>query len=491
VADFEWLSNNLDISYPFKTPAPSFDLGGTQTSLGQLIADAVIYTSLTPETNWKLYLIDLTFDWPNAPSSGEIRIRTAAGTTYTLTGADIDTTFNAYIYGRWLVTEWVRTSADDNWTYDMVVRLLWAVNPLSGLATLTKSETDWTDDAWFEDAVIHQGPQRVRKAYYKTGEVYTSLGAELNLAGRFNTDIKVKDPTDNTGFRDIDTVGQEVRPATVLRVDMVPGAGEGKYLRCAPVELRTINGLGPDTQGNFHLHLKDCYWLERPLDSAPIVGGEQVDQSATVYPNRLQLHNACEECCACSDYVRVYENLSTLWTMAQSVSNRLYQSLAAYNALRASFLLRTKGGQPVVKLSLVGNRGYTLSLAVVVINGGTDVIAASDTIKVQITFTCTLEDAVITYIDKTGILLEPDNEQQALDPDGVNNELDFSGIEMASGNKLIWTGSYVVAFTEGSSSSYPALSENTVTATARLFINDVEVDSDNRSAELKSVEMHE
>lgn len=487
--DFAWLSNNLDIAYPFKTPAPVITLNSKQYHLGNLIADAAIYLSTTDATSWKLYSLTLTFNWPSAPTSGVITIKSATGSEITFDPTS-GATFNAWLYGDWLVTEWTKevTTPDGFSDYDAVVRLLWAQAPLVSETSFDKNESDWGDPAWFEDGLVKNGPNRVRRAFYKVGDYYFPLGSELLLNGGFNTDLLIKTAGDDTGFRADTVAPPPVRAETTLLLRMVPDAGMGKYLRCTPQdELKTINGLGPDEWGNFHLAPIDCYWLERPLASVPTMTGGQVDQTALVEPHKLQLHNACYECCSCADYVAVYENLSLLWSMAQGVSKRIYSMLDKYKSLRLEFLNRTKGGALIIKAGLVSSPGFSLSVAILIINGGDEVIQQDDTLKARLRFKLAPDEFDVAYVDKTGVAIPPGGDRLYLDPAAKDDnifELDFTTSTMLPGQQALWSGHFTVEPNETI-----ARTDANVTVTADLQLNGSTVDSDTKAAELKAAEM--
>lgn len=491
--DFDRLSNNLDIAYPFQTPAPVFTLGAVQRSLGNIIADATIYTSIEDDVSWKLYSFDLTFGWPGPPTLGVVRIKSDAGHDLAIDGLHSDTDFNAWVYGRWLVTEWVKVveTVGGFTDYDLVVRILWSVDELTAFGSLAKSEADWVNSAWFEAGIVRQGPRRVRRAFYKVGNFYFPLRTELKLAGGFNTDLDVKQAGDAAGFQaDVDEAGSAARPETTLLLAMPPGGGIGKYLRCEPQGfLRTINGLGPDAQGNFHLNPKDCYWLERPLLTVPVVGGEQVDQEATVHPNRLQLRSACEACCSCEAYVDVYETLEELWALAGGASARIYQMLEEYKDLRIEYLVRTKGGQLVVKAGLVSSPGFSLNVAVLVVNGGDEDVAMTDEMTVEISFVTSPDDFGVEYVDKTGQLTVPPGARRAFDPvetDDDTFELTLTGVALAPGNQALWVGQFTVS----PSASTSRVASN-VTVTETLTVSGELKDADNKAAELKPAEERE
>lgn len=128
----------------------------------------------------------------------------------------------------------------------------------------------------------------------------TLVGAELLLTGGHNADLEVADATAN-GVVD-----------TEITVTLEPGAGEGVYPCTAQeteLEITTLNGVTPDTHGNLVMATESCYRLTRPVvrisDGPP--------PRATVTPHTLALHDDCQPCCDCEDFVRVYEAIAQQW----------------------------------------------------------------------------------------------------------------------------------------------------------------------------------
>jgi len=439
--DFNWLSNNLDISYPFVAPSPIVTIGAP-VDLGHLVADAVLYTSEETEARWRLDALDLTFDWPNPPAHGTVTVRNDAGFNRQF----FDSEFHAYNYGRWVVTEWVvsRETFDGFTSYDFVLRLLWSRDDIEGYGGIALAAPA-LDASWFEQAVVHQGPARVRRTFFKAGVFFEPLGSELLLAGGFNVDLGVKTTGDDIGFRDDAAEVAPTRPETVLRLDATPGGGIGRYLRCAPADLlRTLNGLGPTEQGDFLLDPRECYRLEKPIEVGPIIGGDEVDETAMLYPHRVALINNCKECCSCEDYVLVYENLQRLWLLAQGASRRIYTVLDQYKTTRALFLVKTGAGSITLSAGMTSSRSFTLHLSIIFVNGTATPVSGIIAFPVEVT---TAPAGLIgEYIDKTGIFRDATGTTRPLDIDGSwpSFAVTADGVIMPPGSMVAWSGAFAV-----------------------------------------------
>lgn len=478
--DFNWLSNNLDISYPFATPAPVVTIGAP-VNLGHLVADAVLYTSEETDARWRLDMLGLTFDWPNPPTHGTVSIRNDAGIARPLLNSE----FHAYIYGRWVVTEWVtsRETIDGFISYDTVLRLLWSKDAIEGYASIGLVAPA-LDASWLEQSVVHQGPARVRQAFYKAGDFFEPLGSELRLAGGFNVDLGIKTTGDDVGFRDDAAETAPTRPETVLRLDAIPGGGTGRYLRCAPVDLlRTLNGLGPTEQGDFLLDPRDCYRLEKPLESGPVVGGDEVDETGVLYPHRMALGNSCKECCSCEDYILVYENLQRLWLLAQGVSRRIYAVLDQYKETRALFLVKTGAGGITLSVGMTSSRSFTVHLSIVFVNGTDEPI--SGIILFPIAFTTAPDGLIGEYIDKTGTFRDATGTTRPLDIDGTwpSFTVTADSVILPPGSMVAWSGAFAIK--KHASIIRPGAS---VTAEVVGIVNGQQRDDAIVSGELKAAE---
>jgi hypothetical protein len=93
---------------------------------------------------------------------------------------------------------------------------------------------------------------------------------------------------------------ESLRTTTSLTYSANPGDGPGRYPGCQSPDavIRTINGQGPDTRGNFTLAAGDCYYVRQPL-------GTGTSGLAVPVPSTLVMGNDCGPCCDCNDFVNV------------------------------------------------------------------------------------------------------------------------------------------------------------------------------------------
>jgi len=118
----------------------------------------------------------------------------------------------------------------------------------------------------------------------------------------------------------VGTTDSEIRPATTITIDAIPGEGSGNYkpddtdCAAAATTLKTINGVSPNTYGNFLIGSSDCIWLT----------------SDTAH-NELRLHNDCRLCYDCTDVFGSYQNLYDLNTYAINLRKRIADLCTVYS----------------------------------------------------------------------------------------------------------------------------------------------------------------
>lgn len=473
--DFEWLSNNLFVSYPFATPAPKAELAtpGMPSSssslssssspsavppdlvdLGTVFTDAVLYTSDMIAERAKLTAMSMLFHWPVLPSHGRCKIEFESGFEIDFDFANPEVDFRAELYGRWLVVEWKMIDTSPlllpnigaQSVRDVVCRFLISREKVEGLDRLNLDLSDV--DAWLESSVIHTGPQRVRRSFLKIGNYLFELNNALMLEPGFNVNLTFRQPGDPDY---IPPAEDAVRQTKTILVDAIPGAGKGRYLRCIPdPAIRTISNVGADNRGNTELDLRDCYWLERPVTSGPTPTppGSQVQESATIEPHTLKARNACEECCPCSEYVSTYQSLQTIWQEALDVSARLQQILADYVALRQLMIDLGAGDDPSIKVVTRSREGFVIDVSFMFINGST-ALESDARIVFDILLSMTPSDFTVEYVGGSGIFSAPGGySNQAIDPDEVSGgdgsqwELEFTDMNVPIAGAINWTGSF-------------------------------------------------
>jgi hypothetical protein len=178
--------------------------------------------------------------------------------------------------------------------------------------------------AFFPNAVIDERtvtilPDRLRSLTVVLDN-FRRTGVEFHAG--YNVSITPDYPTPVDGGRQV----------TRLNFVATPGAGLGLFPGCEPEPLviRTFNGVGPTTEGDFFMSATDCYWVRRPtvvvgagvtLPTNEVLPGSSPTSnlphpaagSARNLPGwptngspalaHLQVGNDCIACCDCPDYV--------------------------------------------------------------------------------------------------------------------------------------------------------------------------------------------
>lgn len=439
--DFEYLSNNLFISFPFKTPAPLVMIGPDEIDLGSLFADAHIFTSdVTPR---QLRLKSLTLDTTTLPPTAGVVVLADQNGDDFITLDEVVATFRVEEYGRWTVVEWTQTITELNGLTgaSTVIRFLLSSELLADLV-MPLSIVTALDEGFFEDARIKQGPPRVTRFFLKIGEtLFPVAGDRLILENGFNIEIKEKEVTDDIGFQAEPFSPSEVRPKQILQWNAVPGAGRGQFLRCQPRDvIRTLNGVGPNERGNVNLRPNECYWWEIPLINPPVdVDGQQVTQEGNAVPATLQLHNACVECCSCEAFAAAYQNLLNLWNRARAAAARIDAIRVDY----ADLIGDIGSAEPAVQVIAKSRAGFTVDVSVLV-TPGADGIEAESTITLVLTLDPTPGALILKYIDGSGLLNTSDETNLALDPVGGGGSytIQLQDFTLTSSGFISWTGSF-------------------------------------------------
>ena len=335
-AIFEWYRSNQTTAYPFASRQVE--------NIHELFVDAAVYHRLerTRESDLRLHYYKLI-----APAAVELRF--ADGTILTsLVDGGVGVAYQKVTFGAYSIYEWRRsTVTGEGFTdEDIVVRLVTFTEKEAALPTEL-----FPADGTLIASLINPRVKRVRRLFVKR-----ALTGEIDLV----THDKVRfEAGNNLEFvRDEGIAGAETdtrEPATVI-VNAEPGLGAGEDLRCAGQEgIKRINGIEPDARGNFKLEGSLCSWFERPMRNPgppvhphtdntlePADAQWPYDAPTATGPG-LIMHQDCEACCACEDYVNAYQSMQTLWTRAQAVAARIAQIQQTYNQLCA--LVNAGAGQ--------------------------------------------------------------------------------------------------------------------------------------------------
>lgn len=190
------------------------------------------------------------------------------------------------------------------------------------------------EEAILDERAVYRIPRRVLSMCVRNGATTTpkATGAFVFLNG-YNTEIATADPT-STDFR----------TNTAVTFAAVPGSGLGRYIDCTESlgskPITRINGVGPDSFGNFLLSSSDCLWARRPTTYA----GDIPSPSTTA---QLQIGADCGPCCSCNEYAataKYMNDTSTRYRLigqrADGVRRNHEQNIERWNAQRTCSLLQ-------------------------------------------------------------------------------------------------------------------------------------------------------
>lgn len=371
--DFDFLSNNLQLAYPFKDIVTVTRPSGS-ADIRPLVAAIRVYT-------YDQRLADLYVDEVDLRSSDNFYTLDTA--SLTLRWSDDDSQFtltngvNAIAkvvkYGAWVVVRWRHTSMD------FVFHIVFPLAAVETGATYTMRFWKQTDDVTVLAALVKQGPEKIRRVYIKRGNTLTQIagpGDELSVQPGFNMELDQGEAADTT----------EGRKLTRVAINAVPGAGLGRYLICRGNEyLLTLNGVGPDDVGNVALAPEECYWLDIPIASGPSPVTPEIhniSREATLRPNQVRLRNSCGPCCSCEDYVATYDHLRSIWNKARAVASRINVLRGRYGAA-VNTLNEVQPTDDVLTLFQTSDTEFTVR--VTAWNNSADLIEDSITITLEFT----------------------------------------------------------------------------------------------------------
>jgi len=425
--DFDFLSSNLQIAYPFLWDVTVARPSGN-VSLVDLMAALRLYTSDSREAELYIDEIDLrSNDNFVTLSTAMVELRWSDGITMTLEDG-VTATAQVVKYGLWVVVTWRRTETGQ------LPTVLQIVFPLAAVAAGSpETYRFWklSEDVEVLSALVKQGPEKVCRVFVKRGSELvqvTGPGEQVVVQPGFNMQVVAGDLVLSGGRR-----------LTTVAVDAVPGAGKGRYLRClGNAYLLTLTGVPPDSIGNAKLNPQECYWLERALSQAPTplaATSHGFTQAGALLANELQLHNACGPCCSCADYVAAYERLRTIWDRAKVTSAKFYELRTKYNELIAQYEAIT--AQLHDLLTLTQYRDDSIVVLIALTND--TAVPIVDDVVVDITIT-TPDGVTYSYYDGSGFMKSSreSGSQDPSDPDGSPSLTFDSGISV--GGTLYWTG---------------------------------------------------
>lgn len=329
--EFEWLTSNTRIAYPFVDRVTD-PVGSDGKPFSDLVVDAYLAYPADEVQDIRLYALS-----DPAAVSVSVEFRYADGS---VAFNSIGSAFKKSTLGSWTLLEWMSTAGAARLLLltEKIAQFTWPVAP---------------DNAYLVGHTL-QPIQSFVNTLTAEGHTYDGV---IELISGYNVDLSVVPPL---------IEGTSARKRTQIQIDAEPGGGLGTYPDCefeAP-SIFTINGIGPDGQGNFLLNPVDCYRGQIPITN-PLSGPPW-----RFLPNAFKLFNDCSPCCECEDYIYVYDELlRRVYELAKTVSDRFYKVRddyrALYDKIEAQKACREK---PRIDLKLVGRHGWCVAVQLIVFN---------------------------------------------------------------------------------------------------------------------------
>jgi len=381
--DFDFLSSNLYIAYPFRDSVIVSRPDG-DVDIDSLVAAIRVYTY--DQRNADLYLDEVdvrSSDGFSTLDTAKLELHWSDdGVTFVLEDG-VTATARVVVYGTWVVVTWRHS------TEDFVFHIVFpsdAADEESSSSSPSGSSSGpyvtfrlWKkdDDILILASLVKQGPKKIKNVYTKQGSTLTKVagpGEEFSIQPGFNMEIA-------QGSADDEDTGRKL---TRVAINAVPGAGLGKYLICSGDEyLFTLNGVGPDDNGNLKLGPEECYWLDIPVKSGPTPiqnPDHNIASVATLESNQVRLRNACGPCCSCEDYLKAYDHLRDIWNRAKLVAARINSIRGEY----ASLVEQIAANQPQDDILFISQVGNQLTVQVSVWNDSTE--PTTDSITITLVF---------------------------------------------------------------------------------------------------------
>jgi hypothetical protein len=343
MAQFEWESSNLHISYPFTQPGIA--------GLNDVIVDAVVIDT-QQSLQVCLRMLDIV-DWDYSDILGSF---TYSDDTSFFAGSP---SVEIWPYGQWVLVRFFEAGKE--------IQLI-----LDGAHALPISITGRYP---FVARVQECDPKSISSIQVTDGETSVTyvLTGDIYLEGGYNVQLQ-----------------QVIRSGTAaLSIGAQPGSGLGLYpSQCTPSPvLRSFNSVRPDAHGHFVFNATDCYRMIIPTYASP--------DPAIFNPElfTLQLWNDCSCCCPCDAYENVYKAIKRQHDSGQQTGLRLARTIDDFNDLRNAIASQKSAREiPTMDLFLRPSPGYIVGAQINILNStlldaiymNTGISAADAYIKMQV-----------------------------------------------------------------------------------------------------------
>lgn len=269
------------------------------------------YSPTVPTTVFPLrikYLLNVGCEPTDLPAGAPVPAHEAdivivdANDTEILNTAVVDTTCSVRDWGDdYRIYEWITPDA----TCRLVAHTTWKTGEPSPQTYLQHLQPN---NAVLDARTIEKLPRRLRslKVRQRSGTVVNGpyIG-NITFKNNYNTEIVAAETTTNNFLVN-----------TRVTFGAVAGTGAGYFPVCGdgydedtnepiPQPIKTINGVGPTTPGDFFVAGNDCIYVRRPTVIT--------DLAVLPSPTAQQIVGAdCNPCCACADYVSTARYMNSL-----------------------------------------------------------------------------------------------------------------------------------------------------------------------------------
>ena len=280
----EWTAENSQRSYPFKQPLAGSTLG--------LPLDFLVDLRIFIAGNQALDVILSSVSYSSSTDTYLLAFATQKDPTVTVLSGTVTRRLGP------ISRIWKQSSIGSGSSF-----CLFTPGPSWDTPSF-HSSGDWiiSVSAKLEDGTVLPGPETLQEIRIMGKDRPMGGGKFIQLYAGYNCQISQTQKL------------QKDQPGINFLLEAGEGLGAGQVpSNGLPLEIRTINGVSPDDNGNINLVPQDC------LHSAvPLLSGLPV-------PNTLQLTSTCQPCCGCENYRNMSRAIARRSAKIKDLMNTLSQ----------------------------------------------------------------------------------------------------------------------------------------------------------------------